>query len=235
MLSKDLKNMKWIQLSVHTPALLPPPPPPPLALVCCSLWFPKTADTLTMDGWWNSAFEFIQMSAFVLAILTPSLTCLMNALGKVFKQIILKYFKHILIYHAPWSIIKMLIKKILKIERRRRNFLQILENREEKEKLVSNREENFFQVLKIERRKRNFSSDSWKSRGEWDMEISFSQAREKNLGHFSSRISRDRDSCQCLVRGSRFKNQEGKMTLIGHNMYGIYGLRPRISLLAQII
>ena len=30
------------------------------------------------------------------------------------------------------------------------------------------------------------------------MEISFSQAREKNLGHFSSRISRDRDSCQCL-------------------------------------
>ena len=30
------------------------------------------------------------------------------------------------------------------------------------------------------------------------MEISFLQAREKNLGHFSSRISRDRDSCQCL-------------------------------------
>ena len=57
----------------------------------------------------------------------------------------------------------MLIKKILKIERRRRNFLQILENREEKEKWVSNREENFFQVLKIERRKRNFSSKVVKS------------------------------------------------------------------------
>ena len=166
MLSKDLKNMKWIQLSVHTPALLPPPPPPPLALVCCSLWFPKTADTLTMDGWWNSAFEFIQMSAFVLAILTPSLTCLMNALGKVFKQIILKYFKHILIYHAPWSIIKMLIKKILKIERRRRNFLQILENREEKEKLVSNREENFFK--------------SWKSRGERETFPPILENREEN-------------------------------------------------------
>ena len=30
------------------------------------------------------------------------------------------------------------------------------------------------------------------------MKISFSRAREKNLNHFSSRISRDRDSCQCL-------------------------------------
>ena len=30
------------------------------------------------------------------------------------------------------------------------------------------------------------------------MKISFSRAREKNLSHFSSRISRDRDSCQCL-------------------------------------
>ena len=33
------------------------------------------------------------------------------------------------------------------------------------------------------------------------MKISFSRAREKNLNHFSSRISRDRDSCQCLVFG----------------------------------
>ena len=31
------------------------------------------------------------------------------------------------------------------------------------------------------------------------MKISFSRAREKNLSHFSSRISRDRDSCQCLL------------------------------------
>ena len=31
------------------------------------------------------------------------------------------------------------------------------------------------------------------------MKISFSRAREKNLSHFSSRISRDRDSCQCLT------------------------------------
>ena len=52
-----------------------------------------------------------------------------------------------------------------------------LENREEKEKL-------FLRFLK--------------SRGERDMKISFSRAREKNLNHFSSRISRDRDSCQCL-------------------------------------
>ena len=32
------------------------------------------------------------------------------------------------------------------------------------------------------------------------MKISFSRAREKNLSHFSSRISRDRDSRQCLTR-----------------------------------
>ena len=32
------------------------------------------------------------------------------------------------------------------------------------------------------------------------MKISFSRAREKNLSHFSSRISRDRDSCQCLAQ-----------------------------------
>ena len=31
------------------------------------------------------------------------------------------------------------------------------------------------------------------------MKISFSRAREKNLSNFSSRISRDRDSCQCLT------------------------------------
>ena len=36
------------------------------------------------------------------------------------------------------------------------------------------------------------------------MKISFSRAREKNLNHFSSRISRDRDSCQCL--GHMVKN-----------------------------
>ena len=82
--------------------------------------------------------------------------------------------------------------------------LNNLENREEKEKLVSKilkierRKRNFSQVLKIESRKRNCFSDSWKSRGERDMKISFSRAREKNLSHFSSRISRDRDSCQCL-------------------------------------
>ena len=32
------------------------------------------------------------------------------------------------------------------------------------------------------------------------MKNSFSRAREKNLNHFSSRISRDRDSCQCLLK-----------------------------------
>ena len=30
------------------------------------------------------------------------------------------------------------------------------------------------------------------------MKIGFSRSREKNLSHFSSRIYRDRDSCQCL-------------------------------------
>ena len=44
----------------------------------------------------------------------------------------------------------------------------------------------------------NFSPISWKSRGERNMKISFSQLREKNLSYFSSRISRDRDSCKCL-------------------------------------
>ena len=68
--------------------------------------------------------------------------------------------------------------------------------------------EIFSKILKVERRKRNGSKKereiifkSWKSRGERDMKISFSRAREKNLIHFSSRISRDRDSCQCLSLG----------------------------------
>ena len=52
-----------------------------------------------------------------------------------------------------------------------------LENREEKEKL-------FLRFLKVERRTRH--------------ENQLLRATEKNLNHFSSRISRDRDSCQCL-------------------------------------
>ena len=58
------------------------------------------------------------------------------------------------------------------------------------------------------------------------MKISFSQAREKNLNHFTLRISRDRDSCQCLVTLNYFcsypglfgdadaKNQERKFSWI---------------------
>ena len=112
----------------------------------------------------------------------------------------IKWYKHILIYHAQWSIIKMLIKKILKIERRQRNFLQNLESREEKEKWVS-------KILKFKRRKRSFFK-SWKSRGEWETFPSILENREEketwilasreNLNHFSSKISRDRDSCHCL-------------------------------------
>ena len=64
-------------------------------------------------------------------------------------------------------------------------------------------------ILKIERRKRNFSSISWKSRGERDMKISFCDPREKNFSHFSSRISRDRDSCQCLRWVSQWPRPTG--------------------------
>ena len=95
--------------------------------------------------------------------------------------------------------------KILPIERRRRNFSPMSwKSRREREillKNLDNREEkgNFqIKISRNERGKRNFSTNSWKSRGERDMKISFSRAREKNLNHFSSRISRDRDSCQCL-------------------------------------
>ena len=43
-------------------------------------------------------------------------------------------------------------------------------------------------------------NQSCKSRGERDMKFSFSRVREKNPNHFSSRLSRDRDSWQCLGR-----------------------------------
>ena len=69
--------------------------------------------------------------------------------------------------------------------------LQNLENREEKEKFNT-------KILWTERRKRNVFSKSWKSRGERDMKIHFSSSRGKTKSNFSSRISRDRDSCQGL-------------------------------------
>ena len=106
---------------------------------------------------------------------------LYNALRAKKWQICVASQLHILCYSGEEK--EKLISKILKIERRKRIF---------------------FLVLKIERRKRNFSSDSWKSRVERDIKISFSRAREKNLSHFSSRISRDRDSCQCLGSTSSF-------------------------------
>ena len=98
-----------------------------------------------------------------------------------------------------------LFYKILKIERRMRNcstkswksrgereiVQQNLENREEKEKLES-------KILWTERRKRNDFSKSWKSRGERVLKIHFSSSRGKTKSNFSSRISRDRDSCQGL-------------------------------------
>ena len=96
--------------------------------------------------------------------------------------------------------------KILKIERRKRNcstkswksrgereiVLQNLENREEKEKFNT-------KILRTERRKRNDFSKSWKSRGERDMKFHFSSSRGETKNNFSSRISRDRDSCQGLL------------------------------------
>ena len=97
------------------------------------------------------------------------------------------------------------IEKILKIEKRkilsksifhksrgeREIFLQNLENREEKE--------NFNKRSWETRGEREFLfSKSWNSRGERDMKIHFSSLRGKTVSHFSSRISRDRDSCQCL-------------------------------------
>ena len=70
--------------------------------------------------------------------------------------------------------------------------LQNLDNREEKEKFNT-------KILWTERGKRNVFSKSWKSRGERDMKIHFSSSREKTRSYFSSRISRDWDSCQGLV------------------------------------
>ena len=95
--------------------------------------------------------------------------------------------------------------KVLKINRRKRNWSPNLKNQEQKEKLVTKileierRKRNFSQVLKIKRRRRNFYSNSWKLRGERDVKIHFLRSREKNRGHFSSMISRDRDSCQCAT------------------------------------
>ena len=78
-----------------------------------------------------------------------------------------------------------IFSKILKVERRKRNG-----SKKEREII--------FKSWKSRGERETFPPDSWKSRGERDMKISFSRAREKNLNHFSSRISRDRDSCQCL-------------------------------------
>ena len=38
------------------------------------------------------------------------------------------------------------------------------------------------------------------------MKFHFSRSRETNLGHFSPRFSRDRDSCQCLLYRYRFRH-----------------------------
>ena len=81
--------------------------------------------------------------------------------------------------------------KILKIEKRKRIFLQNLINREEKEKF-------FLKILKFEKRKRIWFSNSWKSRKEREMKIQFSRPREKKMSHFSRHFSRDRDSCHRL-------------------------------------
>ena len=104
-----------------------------------------------------------------------------------------------------------LFYKTLKIERRMRNcstkswksrgereiVQQNLENREEKEKFNT-------KILWTERRKRNDFSKSWKSRGERVLKIHFSSSRGKTKSNFSSRISRDRDSCQGLEKGPFF-------------------------------
>ena len=47
------------------------------------------------------------------------------------------------------------------------------------------------------------------------MKTQFSSSREKNMNHFSSRISRDRDSCQCLRSsvGGRTGSDEGRVRL----------------------
>ena len=104
--------------------------------------------------------------------------------------------------------------KILKIESRKRIFPS-------KSHKSRGKREIFFSIFKIESRKRNCSFKSLKSRGERenvlknpeksrleseffsqtfqrDLKIHFSNSREKFVGHFSSRISRDRDSCQGL-------------------------------------
>ena len=59
--------------------------------------------------------------------------------------------------------------------------------------------ELILKIFQIEKRKRFVVKKSWKSRREREMKIQFSSSREKNMSHFFSRFSRDRDSCQWLV------------------------------------
>ena len=87
---------------------------------------------------------------------------------------------------------KKIFFKSWKSRRERESVLQNLENREEKEKFNT-------KILRTERRKRNDFSKSWKSRGERDMKFHFSSSRGETKNNFSSRISRDRDSCQGLL------------------------------------
>ena len=92
----------------------------------------------------------------------------------------------------------MLIKKILKIERRKRNWSQKSWKSRGEREIGLKQTEKFFSSLDNREEKEKLFFRFLKSRGERDMKISFSWAREKNLNNFSSRISRDRDSCQCL-------------------------------------
>ena len=116
---------------------------------------------LYLHLWWYFCYDFlILISALLVA------TCYLH---------LWSYF-----CRDQWSMIKMLRKKtflkILNIERRKRSFLQNLENQENKVKLLS-------KVLKIGRRKIH--------------EISHLKIqKEKKLSHFSSRISQDRDPRQ---------------------------------------
>ena len=103
--------------------------------------------------------------------------------------------------------------KMLKIEKRKRIFLQNLIYREEKEKF-------FLTILKFEKRKRIWFSNSWKSRREREMKIQFSRPREKKMSHFSRHFSRDRDSCHRLVHPTKYY-QKLKHELFQKNIHKV--------------
>ena len=84
---------------------------------------------------------------------------------------------------------RKIIFKSLKLRGKWEIVLQILENREKKGKSQYKNLVSWEDVF----------SKSWKSRGERDMKIHFSSQRGKTNSKFSSRISRDRDSCQGLI------------------------------------